>query len=262
VAALVVVALATAIAVAHVAPSVDDNNRYVKLTPLGDRVRLAYTVFFGEVPGASERRSLDRNRDGQIDEEEAHAFGTRIAAEVAAGLEVEVDGVVQPVHWEIVDVGMGTPAVAAGAFSVDLVTHACLASPRGPHRVIVRDRFRLPHPGETEVKVEDSPGVTIEHARVGNVDDPSYDYRFAGGGGPFSDEGLDLAFTAGPRSTVTPDATCAGAAAVTASGSHVLGYALAVVAVVAVVAVAVAAWLFRARRRKPRPGAKGAKGGV
>ena len=37
---------------AHVAPSVDDNNRYVWVTPLGDRVRIAYTVLFGEIPGA------------------------------------------------------------------------------------------------------------------------------------------------------------------------------------------------------------------
>src|SRR6185369_12131192 len=35
-------------AAAHVAPSVGDNNRYLKLTPLGDRVRLAYTVFYGD----------------------------------------------------------------------------------------------------------------------------------------------------------------------------------------------------------------------
>ena len=34
---------------AHVAPSVDDNNRYLKVTPQADGVRLAYTGFFGEI---------------------------------------------------------------------------------------------------------------------------------------------------------------------------------------------------------------------
>ena len=46
----------------HVAPSVDDNNRYLKVTPLRGGARLAYTVFFGEIPGAAERRQLDANR--------------------------------------------------------------------------------------------------------------------------------------------------------------------------------------------------------
>ena len=33
--------LALTVLSAHVAPSVDDNNRYLKVTPLGDRVRIA-----------------------------------------------------------------------------------------------------------------------------------------------------------------------------------------------------------------------------
>src|SRR5882672_9385245 len=77
---------------AHVAPSVDDNNRYIKLTPMGNRVRLAYTVFFGEIPGAEARRSIDTNRDGTITEAEAQVFGTRVSSDVAGALDLEVDG--------------------------------------------------------------------------------------------------------------------------------------------------------------------------
>src|SRR6476659_5617187 len=84
--------LAAVQAAAHVAPSVDDNNRYLKLTPLGDRVRLAYTVFYGEVPGAAMRQQLDANRDGTIDDAESSAFGEKLAAEVAASIDVTVDG--------------------------------------------------------------------------------------------------------------------------------------------------------------------------
>src|SRR6185436_9352806 len=106
------------IAHAHVAPSVDDNNRYLKLTPMGDRVRLAYTVFFGEIPGAEARRSIDANRDGTISEAEAQAFGTKVAADVAGALDVTVDGAQQRVVWADVVVGMGTQRTAAGAFAV------------------------------------------------------------------------------------------------------------------------------------------------
>jgi len=196
----------------HVAPSVDDNNRYLKLTPLGDRVRLAYTVFFGEVPGASERRGIDRDHDGQISDREARAFGDKVAAQIQAALDVEVDGKMQPVSWATTDVGLGTPSVAAGSFSVDLVAYFCLAPVRGKHHVLVHDRFRIPRPGETEAKVEDSPGVTIERARVGVANDPTYDYRFAGPGGPLETDGLDLAFDAGPRAPVVADGTCPEAA--------------------------------------------------
>jgi hypothetical protein len=207
IAVLAVVAITSPVA-AHVAPSVDDNNRYLKVTPFGDRVRIAYTVFFGEVPGAIERRSIDTNRDGQISDAEGHAFGQKIADEVRAALDLEVDGHTSPPTWTTVDVGMGTAQVAAGSFSVDLVAYGCFATARGKHHIGIRDRFRLTHPGETEVNVEDGLGITIDRARVGPADDPSHDYKFAGPGGPLSDDGLDLQITAGPKSTVTADASC------------------------------------------------------
>lgn len=192
----------------HVAPSVDDNNRYLKLTPLGDRVRLAYTVLYGEVPGAGERRGIDHNGDGTIDDGEAHTFASQIASQVAEALEAEVDGHVEPVRWDTVDITMGSPAVTAGTFSIDLVAYLCLPVARGHHRVVVRDRFRLHRPGETEARVEDSRGVTIAHARIGQAEDPSYLYRFVGPGGPLSDDGLDLEFTAGERAPIAADGKC------------------------------------------------------
>jgi hypothetical protein len=82
----------------HVAPSVDDNNRYLKVTPLRDGIRLAYTVFFGEIPGASERRSIDANRDGRIDEAEAQRFADKLGSEVSASIDIEIDGVAQRVQ--------------------------------------------------------------------------------------------------------------------------------------------------------------------
>jgi hypothetical protein len=215
---LVLVAALAAPAAGHVVPSVDDNNRYLKLTPLGDRVRLAYTVFFGDNPGRGERQTIDADRDGQISEAEAHAFGGKLAAQVAAGLELEVDGATEPVTWAEVDVGMGTPAVSGGAFSIDMVAYACFATPHGRHHLRVHDRFRVPRAGETEVKVEDSPGVTVERARIGEADAPDYDYKFVGPGGPLSDDGLDLVFVAGDQAAVVADGVCDGSARDRAGG--------------------------------------------
>jgi hypothetical protein len=205
----------------HVAPSVDDNNRYLKLTPLGDRIRLAYTVFYGEVPGAGMRRTIDANGDGQIDDAEAKAFARDLGKQVAAALVVEVDGRTDPVTWTTIDPGMGTPVVAAGAFSVDLVAYFCFAKPRGRHHIVVHDRFRISRPGETEAKVDDSPGVTIERAHVGAADDPTYDFRFAGPGGPLETDGLEVVLFADQDAPVLGDGTCkpAPAAAGNAAGS-------------------------------------------
>jgi hypothetical protein len=235
------VTLAATTAAAHVAPSVDDNNRYIKLTPAADRVRVAYTVFFGEVPGAQTRPSIDTNHDGQISEQEGQAFGVKLAGEVGASLELTIDGTTQPVSWSTVAVGMGAPQVAAGSFSIDMIAWACLPSVRGKHTLLLRDRFRVPRPGETEVKVEDGPGIAIQHTRVGAAADPGHDYRFAGPGGPLMDDGLDLAFTASDAAPLTSDGTCSG----TATGKHgvskslVIGIALALSALLAGVFVVV-----------------------
>jgi hypothetical protein len=195
----------------HVAPSVDDNNRYIKVTPLGDGARIAYTVFFGEIPGASARRTIDKDRDGRIDETEAKRFGDSLAAEVAAALDVETDGKPVRVTWRTVDVGLGSEAVAAGSFSIDLVAYVCGRAGAGTHRVKIRDQFRIPRPGETEVKVEDTPGVTVQRAHVGDADDATHDYRFVGPGGPLSDDGLEVEYTSTASTPNIPDGACAGA---------------------------------------------------
>ena len=240
------IVLAATGAAAHVAPAIGDNNRYLKLTPLGDRVRLAYTVFYGEVPGAAMRRAIDANHDGTIDDAESQAFGGRIAREVAAALDVTIDGARRPVAWAQVVVGFGTAQTAAGAFSIDLVAWLCLAPPRGKHAVLLRDDFRLERPGETEVKVEDSPGVAITATRIGGADDEANDYQLVGPSGALATDGLDLQFTAGDKAVVTTDAVCRGPAHERALPTGAIAGAAAVAAVL----LAGIVTLVRRRRRR------------
>ncbi len=231
----------------HVSPSVDDNNRYLKVTPLGDGFRLAYTVFFGEIPGASERRSIDTNRDGRIDDAEAQRFADNVGAQVAAAVDVEIDGAAQRIRWDVVSAGMGSDAVAAGSFSIDLVAFIC-GRGTGAHEVRVRDQFRIPRPGETELKIEDSPGVTIQRAHVGPADDPSHDFRFAGPGGPLSDDGLQLVYTADDKAHGVPSGTCTGVApAAKQPASSRLALAIIALAVLAGIAGLIV-WRRRAAR--------------
>jgi hypothetical protein len=202
------ITLVSSAAYGHVAPSVDDNNRYLKVTPLGDRVRVAYTILFGEIPGAAERRRIDADGDGSISDAEARAFAGRIGAEVAAALQLDVDGAAQPVRWASVDASMQTPAVVAGTFAIDLVAYACFDEPRGRHRVMLRDRFTIATPGEVGASVEDSPGVTIERAHIGRLDEPGHDFVMPGPATPLADDGLELVFVAGARAPVASDDSC------------------------------------------------------
>ena len=235
--------LAGGLAHAHVQPSVDDNNRYIKLTPLGDRVRIAYTILYGEIPGARERARIDTDHDGVISEAEAGAFANRIAGEVAAALQLDIDGAARKVAWDETTMSVGTPQVAAGTFAVDLVMYACLPGARGRHRVGLRDNFRVPSPGEVEVLIEDVPGVTIERAHVGAVDDPTHDLWLPPPGAGLADDGLELVFVAGDRAPIAGG--CAAAAP--AGGTRVWPYVVA--AAGAAVAVALALALRRRAKR-------------
>jgi hypothetical protein len=232
---------------AHVAPAVGDNNRYLKLTLLGDRIRLLYTVFYGETPGAELRQSLDRNRDGTLDDTETSAFGTQLGSDIAGSVVITLDGTPAPVAWSQVVVGLGTSQVRAGAFSVDLIAWLCLPSPRGTHAVLFRDHYPLARPGETEVSVEDSPGVEILASRIGGAIDEAHDYKLVGPSGALDTEGLDLRFAAGDKAVVTPDTICRRAEP--ERGPPVTAIAGAAAAVLAG-AVALAITLV-VRRRKP-----------
>ncbi len=192
----------------HVAPSVDDNNRYLKLTPLSDRVRLVYTVFMGQVPGAAARRQLDTNHDGNIADAEAQTYGVKLGEEVRTSLALTVDGVQVPVTWATVSVGMGSADVNAGAFSIDLIAWVCLPKPGAAHEVNLRDGFIIARPGETEIKIEDSLGITIDKAALAGVQNPERNFRMAGAGGPLTTEGLQLGFTVGPAAPGAADGTC------------------------------------------------------
>jgi hypothetical protein len=210
---------------AHIAPSETENNRYLKITPAGDRIRLAYTVFYGEEPGAQFRPQIDTNHDGQVSDAEAQVFGTARSADVAAALEITLDGKTLPVHWQTVAVGMGSPQVSAGSFSIDFVTTVCMAG-AGKHALLVRDRFRIPNPGETEAKVEDAPGIAIDHTHIGLIQDPSNDYKFVGPGGPLMDDGMSVAFTVTDKAPLQDGACKAASMKVSGTASPRLFFAV------------------------------------
>lgn len=215
--AAVAVALLTVVAdeaAAHVVASPTFNNRYVKVTPAPDRVRVAYTIMLGDLPGNAARQALDVDGDGQLTDAEVEPWKRDLAARVLGGLTVRFDGEPAEVAWDEVVVGLGTPDVTAGAFSLDLIAWVCAPGGGGRHELDLWDRFALTPPGETEVKVEDQPGVTIDVARVGPEGGGgeliSHEAKYMGHAAPLAD-GLRLVYTA-PGAPLA-DGRCARAAA-------------------------------------------------
>lgn len=212
VAVAVISLVATDDAAAHVVASPTHNNRYVKVTPATDRVRLAYTIMIGDLPGHAARQALDKDRDGEVSDAELEPWKQDLAARVLAGLTVRLDGQAITVAWTEAVVGLGTPETSAGAFSIDLITWLCAPKAGARHELELWDRFALTPPGETEVKIEDQPGVTIDVARVGPEGGGgeliSHTAKYEGHAAPLAD-GLRLIYT----STEPPlaDGRCAAA---------------------------------------------------
>lgn len=210
---LVALCLATS-ASAHVKPSRDVNNRYLKLTPSVDRVRLVYTVYIGEVPGRAERARLDRDKDGLITDAEANRFRDAIAKGVGDTLSIEVNGRPHALKWSQTYIGLGTPTTDAGSFAIDLITWVCLP-PGKQHQLVVRDGFRIALPGETEVKIEDGPDVRVTRASLGPTGPSMMEMKWLGGPGEAATAGIHLGFEveAAPPTLLSPGDVCGQAAA-------------------------------------------------
>lgn len=183
---------------AHVEAAIDENNRYLKLTPMGDRVRLAYTVFIGQRPGEALRRRLDRNRDGQLSDAEAASYGDELGRHIRAAVAITLDGRPATIAWRTQDVGLGTPSVTGGSLSIDLVGWICTGG--ASHQLRLHDTLALDKPGETEVRLEDGPGVRF---RAGDA----LERKWTGGGGPLT-EGIEVAWTVDGAAPRPADGRC------------------------------------------------------
>lgn len=243
---LALVAGGPATAGAHPQPSPDRNNRYIKLTPMGDRVRLAYTVYLGDQPGAQARVRLDRDHDGAIDDREAGVIGAEIANLVRPAVNLVVDDRKVAIDWATIDVGLGTPSTAAGALSVDLIGWACTGT--GPrHRLALHDQVHLDTPGEIEVRLDETPGITLGPRRLGGQPMTDTIATWRGDEGRLA-AGLELAYDVDLGRAIHPDdGRCAGGPSAGAKRRGTV--LLATGALAALTAITVTTLVVRRRRR-------------
>ncbi|WP_428262213.1 hypothetical protein [Haliangium sp.] len=241
---------------AHEAPDRDTNNRYLKLTPLRDQIRLAYVVYFGETPGAAARRRMDHDGDGALSDAEGDAFAADIAAMVRDNLSVTETGAARPVRWTEFDLGLGARTTRGGSFSVDLIGWVCLA-PAPVHHLRLRDRVRLSAPGETELRFELGPGVSLVDApaELGPHTAPTDGapaLRWHGAADTLAEPGVEFGFEVAPgASRASPGSPCGpDATSPQSSAWPPLGVVAGGLVIAAAVALAISGYTRRRRRAR------------
>ena len=173
---------------AHVAPAVDENNRYIKVSPMGDRIQLAFVVFAGEVPGTAMRDKLPT--DPQI-------FADELAQRVAAKLNVVVGGKPQQVVWDRVAIDLKPSKEYPNALSVSMVAWFCTGD--GARKTFeLRDSFEFPPPGESELAIEPAPGVSVQASTLGDEAGKAK-FEWVGLPSPLAESGYRLEYSADPK---------------------------------------------------------------
>ncbi len=206
---LLFVVLPRSTALAHVGSDEKTNNRYYKLTPMSDRVRVAYTIFFGRQPSLEIRRGMDLDGDSKISNSEKNSYREQLAREVFNVVSVELDHSASEVRWSEVTLGLGGDSIFDGPFSIDLIGSVCLVAPAPgtTHHLVFRESLRLPVPGETELHLDPAPGVGIRKSILDKAPLVGNEKRWTGGAGPIAN-GYELGFLVKNMDSAGMDSLC------------------------------------------------------
>ncbi len=206
---ILVIVLPRSVVLAHVGSDEKTNNRYYKLTPMSDRVRVAYTIFFGRQPSLEIRRGMDLDGDRKISNSEKNSYREQLAREVFKVVSVELDHSPSEVKWSEVTLGLGGDSIFDGPFSIDLIGSVCLVSPAPDtrHHLVFRESLRLPVPGETELHLDPAPGVDIRKSILDKAPLVGNEKRWTGGAGPVTN-GYELEFLVKNMDSAGMDSLC------------------------------------------------------
>jgi nickel/cobalt transporter (NicO) family protein len=162
-----VLALAPALAAAHPLGNFTVN-RWLSARVTPGTIALRYVVDMAEIPAFQEIATIDRDRNGTLDEAERRAYLGRIPAELARGLVVTVDGVTAsltsgPATLEL-------PPGAGGLPTLRLEVPFTVTLARSAVTIEVRDENFAGRAGWREIIADGSDGVALLDSTVPRTD--------------------------------------------------------------------------------------------
>jgi nickel/cobalt exporter len=115
-------------------------NRYSRIEPAGDGVRIVYVLDLAEIPTFQERPNVDADRDGQLGEAERERYADRSAEELRGSLKLTLDGA--PAELRLVSRSLSFPPGQAELPTLRLEAVYAATLPggtRGPVELVYRD---------------------------------------------------------------------------------------------------------------------------
>lgn len=145
-------------------------NRYGRLVLLPNKLLFDYSLMVGEVPAEQLQRTADLDRDGNLSAAELKSLAEQLRRTIEKDVGLRLDGKPLPLTWTMQPLQLKRPTTQPNPapFALELSAEAALLDDRQAHQVVVDDRADLPPVGEVELRIEDSPEVTVLSTTSGN----------------------------------------------------------------------------------------------
>lgn len=144
-------------------------NRYTRIEPGTDAIRLRYVIDMAEIPAFQELATIDTDRNGAVSEAEGAAYIERSLPQLVAGLHLTLDG--KPAALRLVERRLSFPEGQGGLKTLRLEADLLAALPAGTKQVAAeyRDTNFAERLGWQEVVVRPS-GVALLESSVPQAD--------------------------------------------------------------------------------------------
>jgi ABC-type nickel/cobalt efflux system permease component RcnA len=145
-------------------------NRYSRIEPGPDRIRVRYVLDMAEIPAFQEMAGIDLDRDGQVNSQEHASYLVNKAEELKRGLYLLVDD--RPVPLQVVDQELSFPPGQGGlpTLRLSLGLQGQLRSSSGEQRLYYRDDNYAQRLGWKEIVVRPGAGVSLVNATAPQQD--------------------------------------------------------------------------------------------
>ena len=141
-------------------------NRYSRIEPMTNVVRVRYVLDMAEIPAFQEMESIDVNQNGQVDEKERVAYLQVRSSELVRALQLEVDGKAAPLSVSTQELSFPPGQGGLSTLRLTLNLEAVAAGGQGQQRLFYRDDTFGDRLGWKEIIVRPGEGVSLVDSTV------------------------------------------------------------------------------------------------